>query len=417
MFYKSRGEIILIMGNRLIFLDFLDESACFVVIVVRTFLSMNLTSTIQESIRKEGLIFVFRGEVSEKNSLPLLTLLENEMKEDSFNLLGRKRLFMYVLESLQNIIKHGGQMDHPVMPLVSYSKTDDGYTITTGNLITDAQSELLADKLAKVNSLDAAGIKVLYRQILETPGFSEKGGAGLGLLEMAMKTGNKLDYDFIPLGGGLSYFVLSKTVDSTGMGTRKGQSCEKFSGLQVFGLERMLAENNVHLMWSGHVNSGIGEEVLSITEARLTDGDIDARLRKKVFNILVEILENVSKYNPGKEAEQRFGMPLAMVRLTKGEFVLTTGNLVPATVTDILKQKIDDINSFSPDELKTLFFASLSAQTIESDSTGNMGLISMARKAGSKLEYLFRKVNEDYSYFILSVRVENTNASTEVFQA
>lgn len=234
---------------------------------------------------------------------------------------------------------------------------------------------------------------------------------------MALKTGNKLDYDFIPIGGGLSYFVLSKTVDSTGMGISKGQARERFSGLPVFGLERMLAENNVHLMWSGHMNSGIGEEVLSITEARLTDEDVDTRLRKKVFNVLVEILENVSKYNPGKEAEQKFGMPLAMVRLTKGEFIVTSGNLVPVTMTDSLKQKIDDINSFNPDELKTLFFASLSAQTIESDSTGNMGLISMARKSGSKLEYLFRKVNDDYSYFILSVRVENTNGSTEALQA
>ncbi|MZP66791.1 MAG: hypothetical protein GT597_11640, partial [Bacteroidales bacterium] len=281
----------------------------------------------------------------------------------------------------------------------------------------DTQSELLAYKLAKVNSLNAAEIKVLYKQILKTPGFSRKGGAGLGLLEMALKTGNKLDYDFIPIGGGLSYFVLSKTVDSTGMGISKGQASERFSGLPVFGLERMLAENNVHLMWSGHMNSGIGEEVLSITEARLTDEDVDTRLRKKVFNVLVEILENVSKYNPGKEAEQKFGMPLAMVRLTKGEFIVTSGNLVPVTMTDALKQKIDDINSFNPDELKTLFFASLSAQTIESDSTGNMGLISMARKSGSKLEYLFRKVNDDYSYFILSVRVENTNGSTEALQA
>ena len=49
---------------------------------------MNLTNTIQDTIRKEGLMFVFRGEVSEKNSLPLLSLLENDMKEDSFNMVG-----------------------------------------------------------------------------------------------------------------------------------------------------------------------------------------------------------------------------------------------------------------------------------------------------------------------------------------
>ncbi len=377
---------------------------------------MDIKGTIQDTIRRERLMFLFRGDITEKNSLPLLSLLENEMKEDSFNLAGRKRLFMYALESLQNIIKHGRRNDHNVMPLVSYSKTDDGYTITTGNVITDAQSELLANRLEKVNSLDAQETKALYRQILETPGFSDKGGAGLGLLEMALKTGNRLDFDFIPLGESLSYFVLSKTVDSSGMGFNNGTRCEKFNGLKALGLEKLMAENNIHMSWSGHLTQGIGEEVLSITEAKLAYEDVDARLRRKVFNIMVEILENVSKYNPGKEAENLYGMPLAMVRIENGKFVLTTGNLVSGSRAGELKQKIDNINSFSHDDLKTLFFASLSAQSIETDSTGNMGLISMARKSGSKLEYHFRKVNEEYSYFMLTVRVENTNGSAEAFQ-
>lgn len=377
---------------------------------------MDITGTIKEIIRQDRLLFVFRGEITEKNSLPLLTLLENEMEEDSFNPVGRKRLFMYVLESLQNIIKHGRHSEHAVMPLVSYSKTDGGYTITTGNVITDNQSVLLREKLEKVNSLDVPEIKSLYRQILETPGFSEKGGAGLGLLEMALKTGNRLDFDFVPLGEGLSYFVLSKTVDSSGMGIRNGIPRDKYNGRQVLSLEKLMAGNNLHLAWSGHMTAGIGEEVLSITEARLADEDVDARLRRKVFNIMVEILENVSKYNPGKEAEEQYGMPLALVRLENGKFVLTTGNLMSGSMAGELKLKIDNINSFSADELKTLFFAALSAQSIETDSTGNMGLISMARRSGGKLEYLFEKVNEDYEYFMLTVRVENANGSAEAFQ-
>jgi len=56
--------------------------------------------------------------------------------------------------------------------------------------------------------------------------------------------------------------------------------------------------------------------------------------------------------------------------------------------------------------LKTLFYESLSSQSIETDSTGNMGLISMARKSGSKLNYQFEKINDLYSYFMLTVSVE-----------
>ena len=34
------------------------------------------------------------------------------------------------------------------------------------------------------------------------------------------------------------------------------------------------------------------------------------------------------------------------------------------------------------------------------------GLIDMARKSGSKLEYEFETVNQTYSYYMLTVKVE-----------
>ena len=368
---------------------------------------MDITRTIHDKMRKERLLFVYRGEVTEKNSLPLLTLLENEMKEDAFGLTGRKRLFMYVLENLQNIVKHGDHSGHGDMSLVAYSKTDQGYTITTGNAISADHVKDLKFRLDRVNKLDVDEIKALYRQILDTSEFSKKGGAGLGLIEMAIKTGNRLDYDFVPLDSKFSYFILSKTVDSNGVGLNAGNSDLQFESDSVIQLEHIMAENKISLIWSGHISPVIGDEVLSLTEAKLTEEDIDSALRRRVFNILIEILENVSKYNPGKEAEEKYGMPVAIVRLEDGRFVLTTGNLLLNSNVGELKAKLDKINGTGKEDLRTLFFESLSAQTIDTDSTGNMGLISMARKSGSKLNYQFEKVNDIYSYFMLTVKVED----------
>ena len=42
---------------------------------------------------KERLLFVYRGDVTDRNSLPLLTLLENEMKDDSYGFIGQKKVF------------------------------------------------------------------------------------------------------------------------------------------------------------------------------------------------------------------------------------------------------------------------------------------------------------------------------------
>jgi ACT domain-containing protein len=355
---------------------------------------------------KERLMFVYRGVVTNENSVPLLMLLEKEMENSEFGFVGRKRLFMFVLESLQNVSRHSDKKQHANMSLVVYSKSNGGYTVTTGNVISAKSVDSLKSRLDDINKLETNEIRNVYRQMLSTSEFSSKGGAGLGLIEMAKKTGNKLDYDFVPMDDNSSYFILSKTVDSEGVGMHYGGNESLFQGKSVAQLERLMAENNVYLIWSGHISPEVGKEVLSFTETKLTEEDIESNIRRRVFSILVEILENVAKFTPGREPEEKYGMPVAMIRLEGKEYSLTTGNLILNNQVEHLKEKLEIINKFDKVGLKELFRKSLSMQNISTDSTGNMGLIDMARKSGSKLVYNFEKVNETYSYYTLTVKVE-----------
>ena len=368
---------------------------------------MELTRRIRDKMMKERLMFVYRGVVTNENSVPLLMLLEKEMENSEFGFVGRKRLFMFVLESLQNVSRHSDHSQHADMSLVVYSKTDNGYTVTTGNVLPSASIGDLKLKLEEINHLQPAEIRNVYRQMLRSSEFSNKGGAGLGLLEMAKKTGNKLDYDFVPLDDEYSYFILSKTVNSVGVGVHSEGEEHPFRGKSVSQLERLMAENNVYLLWSGHISTDVEKEVLTFTETKLAEEDIELNLRRRIFSVLVEILENVAKYSPGKGPEEKFGMPVAMIMLEDDVYSLTTGNLILNENVEDLQRKLDTINKYDKVGLKELFRKSLSGQTITSDSTGNMGLIDMARKSGSKLVYQFEQINELYSYYVLTVKVED----------
>ncbi|HEX2920823.1 MAG TPA: SiaB family protein kinase [Bacteroidales bacterium] len=366
---------------------------------------MELTRLIRDKMMKENLMFVYRGIVTNENSVPLLMLLEKEMENSEFGFVGRKRLFMFVLESLQNVSRHSLNNRHANMSLVVYSKTSTGYTVTTGNVLPNSAKKDLKRKLDAVNKLENKDIRNVYRRMLSSSEFSTKGGAGLGLIEMAKKTGNKLDYDFVKIDDEYSYFVLSKTVDSGGMGIHKDAE-NTFSGVSYSQLEKIMAESNLYLIWSGHISPDIGKEVISFTETKLSEDDVASNVRRKVFSILVEILENVSKYSPGRIPEEQYGMPMAMIRMEDKVFSLTTGNLILNENVGFLKDKIDIINKYDKLGLKELFRKSLSSQTTETESTGNMGLIEMARKSGSKLDYDFDRINDLYSYYMLNVKVE-----------
>jgi hypothetical protein len=369
---------------------------------------MDLIHSIHKRMMNERLLFVYRGEISERNSLPLITLIENEMKSDSYGLIGRKRLFMFVLESIQNIIKHGDR-NHADMSLVTYAKTGDGYSITTGNMIEAGHVKDLESNLVQINGSHDNEIKSLYLEILNKSELSRKGGAGLGLLEMAIKTGNRLDYDFIPFDGTYTYFLLNKTVNASGLGVNSGRRINAFKRSSVTEIEQMMARNKIYMIWSGHFSPEVGDEVLSLTETKISENDLELKIRKRIFNIQVEILENMSKYNPGRDSEENYGLPIAMIRLDGRRFILSTGNLIVNSSVEGLKAKLDMINRNNIADLRKMFSESLSAQTMDSDSTGNMGLIDIARKSGSKLIYSFERVNEMFSYYFLTVKIKIDN--------
>jgi hypothetical protein len=368
---------------------------------------MDLTKQIRDKMMKDRLMFVYRGIVTSENSTPLLTLLEKEMENSEFGFVGRKRLFMFVLESLQNVSKHSDQNLHADMSLVVYSKTDNGYTVVTGNVLPLSGIHDLKRKLNQINHLQPDEIRKAYRKMLSTAEFSHKGGAGLGLIEMAKKTGNKLDFDFVPLDNEYAYFVLSKTVNSLGVGVHLIENELPFHGKDISQLERLMAENNIFFIWSAHISTDVEREVLTLTETKLDEEDVEMNIRRRVFSVLVEILENVAKYSPGKKPEKQFGMPVALIRLEDEVYTITTGNLIKNENIDDLKSKLDLINENDKTGLKELFRTSISGQSVKSESTGNMGLIDMARKSGSKLEYQFEQINPSYSYYILTVKVED----------
>ena len=369
---------------------------------------MDFINSIHSRMVNERLLFAYRGDISEENSLPLITLIENEMKTESHRLAVRKKLFMFVLESIQNIIRHGNR-DHADMSMVTYARTDDGYSITTGNMIETDNVKELERRLVQINRSDEREIKSQYMQILNSSELSSKGGAGLGLLEMAIKTGNRLDYDFVPYDDKYTYFVLNKTVNASGKGINRGGRMNGERKGLLDGVEQLMADNRIYMIWSGHFSSDVGGEVLSITDARLTKNDLKLRIRKRIFTIQMEILDNLAKYSTGRDSEKKYGLPVIMLGFDGLKFILISGNLIVNSAIPELKAKLDTVNRHSIDELREMFTRSLSVQTTDNDSTGNMGLIDIARKSGSKLIYSFEKINETYSYFFLTVKTGTDN--------
>jgi hypothetical protein len=246
---------------------------------------------------------------------------------------------MFVLENLQNITRHGVTNSEEMTSLVVYHKTADGYTVSTGNALKNSEVRGLRSNLEKINSLDPDKIREVYRTMLQDTKIGKKGGAGLGLMEMARKTGNKLDFDFLPIDDRYSYFILSKTVDAGGKSmSEEGSIVVPFDTQKVAHLEKMMKSNSIFFIWAGPMTHAISKELLNFSETTMREAELEQNLHKRVFATLIELLQNVAQHSPGYDAEKKYGIPLAMIRKTPESFIITSGNLIRRSDAEHLTQ-------------------------------------------------------------------------------
>ena len=79
-------------------------------------------------------------------------------------------------------------------------------------MMSNEKTSHLKEKLDQINKLKPDEIRDRYKELMTQMEFSEKGGAGLGLLDIARKSANKFEYDFRKLGDKKTYFTLKVSI-------------------------------------------------------------------------------------------------------------------------------------------------------------------------------------------------------------
>jgi hypothetical protein len=85
----------------------------------------------------------------------------------------------------------------------------DRYTVMSGNPLRKENVGAVRETLNRLNRLDKEGLKDLYKAMIRDATLSAKGGAGLGFVDMARKSGEKLVFDFPEISEDYCFFCLS----------------------------------------------------------------------------------------------------------------------------------------------------------------------------------------------------------------
>jgi len=182
---------------------------------------------------------------------------------------------------------------------------------------------------------------------------------------------------------------------------------EKF---EVYDLYDQMERKNIMLSFKGELTSDLLNSILSVVEEKLRSFDENSVIRKKVFNVLVELLQNLYHHKgqspvfqtriPGDDAAV-----IIMIARNVTGYSIITGNFIENQNVARLQSRLEEINAMSKEELKTMYKAVLNNGVMSDKGGGGLGMIDIARKAGEKLDYGFIPFDEENSFFSLNVKV------------
>jgi Na+/phosphate symporter len=177
--------------------------------------------------------------------------------------------------------------------------------------------------------------------------------------------------------------------------------------IDIYDFYERMEEHNVMLSFKGEITSELLSSILQIMESKLDIIEETPKVKKKVFNVLVECLQNL--YHHIDELDHSpvdDNNAIFMIANHSGYYNILTGNHITNKHVPILKEKIDKVNELNKDELKAYYKEILNNGLMSEKGGGGLGMIDIARKSGQKLEYSFMSLNDEMSFFTLKVKVE-----------
>ena len=368
------------------------------------FMNINSTFWFFDRIKEDNLCLLYNGDFNDDITNKLIELSEYNINNiDTLHKMKKKASFL-MAECFQNIVRHGESLDGKV-----HASTNEGffltknwqdtYYITSGNLIENQKIQNLQRQLEKVNSLDKDELKVLYREVLENEEISDKGGAGLGLIEMARKSGQKLDYVFTDYDKNFALFYNQIVLKSN---IQDITSVDKF-GFKIdeaIHYHQKMVSEDILVIHKGDFSQDAIFPVLKIIEENLQKARKDSTSKKKIFHILVELLQNISRHclMVGDKKEGIF-----LIGKTDNYFVINTGNLIKNNEVKSLKKQLDLLNGLNGKELKELYLSKLRERHLPNNGGAGIGLIDIARRLISPVNYSIEPIDDEKSFLSINV--------------
>jgi hypothetical protein len=161
------------------------------------------------------------------------------------------------------------------------------------------------------------------------------------------------------------------------------------------------------LSYQGPISFSTIDWLLSEFKMAAEDHELSFRTYKKMISVMIEALENVTKYSDqfscnGKSTEKNH-CPSCQISRNASNIELITRNPVKKKDVASLRTKINHVNKHNKEEIKELYKSTICNGEFTPKGGAGLGFIEIAKTTGSKLECAFENLSKDYTLYTFRV--------------
>lgn len=353
-------------------------------------------------LKNDNHCLLYNGSFVDSITTKVIELSEINLNYQSEVKKVQKRVSHLTAECFQNIIRHGGYKEQEVIEnnagFFMSRNTLNRYFIASGNLIPNNKVDELKTRLELLNSSSADELKALHREVITKGEMSEKGGAGLGLIDMARKSGNKFSYRFNDYNAEKSLFYNQVNLKSEVEGTQVDET--EINVAFAIDLHQKMITQDILMMHKGDLSKASVLPILNIIENNINHNLKGTSLVKNIFELLAELLQNISRHAYSKND---FTEGIFLISKSNSTYSISSGNYIENEKIDSLSDHIKSLNNMSNTELHDLLVKNLELKQETNDSQVGIGLIDISSHLKEKIKYSFKKIDNKLSFFTINL--------------
>lgn len=357
-------------------------------------MDVNTTADLLKDLSQDDLIFAYTGSVSDSITHKIIELTQYNIDSAGNFVRLKNKISFLMAECYQNVARHGkytqeddNLYDHHGAFYVR--SVGDTFNIASANTVNRDSIPIIKEKLDKVNSLSSDELRLLQKEVLAKGKLSDRGGAGLGIIEMARRTGQKISYDFETLNDNVSLFFIQLNIRSQSDEQQHDDKVEP-SLEHMKSLYSKMRSENLIILHKGDFSENSVLPIIHMIEKNILRLNETKMGKQKLYNVSVELLQNISMH---AYRGDRINEALFVLEQNENHFIIGASNYIENSKIEPLTKHLNYLNKLTKEELNELYREKLRLLIDENSSGIGIGLIYIFRKS-NHLDFSIKNTGE-----------------------